>query len=405
MNSVFFASILEDIIITIVVLAAALGTFHLVAEIIRYSALILDSALLIVRLPVTLLIRGLNYLVPYSEWNTYAVQAVAGAVFFCYFTTRIATQNRTLVFMALLVLVCAAVFFGLWLRARYRPRFSEILFDHRFVKPILDWVSSQRRAILLMGYIPLLWPIVVVLDEVAARINHRRWQSFLRSAFALSIFTLPVQLFPGVDAWISNEVVASLHPRLLEIISSTPGIQAGATAVATAYLYLFDWMLTIIVMYVIVRVLSPIEPRNLFSGVLDALKDFVIRRRVFCFGALYWPYHDGARRPAIYSRDANASQWSDLAQSLHRLSEELDLVLPVAGQGINSRIAVVYETGSDAKQSGYCMHYRRLGKAAFVATVDNRRGDFSGRNARSQHHFKQLSESIGALINVRDSLK
>jgi hypothetical protein len=403
--SVFFAPILKDIIITVVVLAAALGTFHLTAGIIRYSALILDGAFWTVRWPLTMLVRDWNSVVPYSDWNTHVVQAVAGIVFFCYFTTRVATQNKTFVFLGLLALVGAAVFFGLWLRARYRPRFSEILFDHRFVKPILDWVNSQRRAILLMGYIPLLWPIVVVLDEVAGRINHRRWQSFLRSAFALSIFTLPVQLFPGVDTWISNEVVSSLHPRLLEIISSTPGIRDGATAVGTAYLYLFDWMLTIIMMYLIVRILSPIEPRNLFPSVSAALQDFILRRRVFCFGALYWPYHDRAAKPAIYARNANASQWSDIAQSLHKLSEDLDLVLSVAGQGINSRIAVVYQTGSDAKQPEYCLHYRRLGKAAFVATVDDRRSEFSGGNARSQHHFKQLSESIGTLINVRDSLK
>src|SRR5262245_56207107 len=126
MDSVFFAPILENVIIAIVVLAAALGIFQLMAGIIQYSVLILDVALWIVRWPLTILIRGLNSLVPYSEWNSLAVQAVVGVVFFCYLTTRIAAQNRTLVFAGLMALVCTAVFFGLWLRARYRSRFSEI---------------------------------------------------------------------------------------------------------------------------------------------------------------------------------------------------------------------------------------------------------------------------------------
>jgi hypothetical protein len=200
-------------------------------------------------------------------------------------------------------------------------------------------------------------------------------------------------------------VTNALDGGILQIIKASRGLHTAATAVGAAYLYLFDWALTIVSLYLIVRILAPMEPRNLFPGVGAALRDFVRTRRVFCFAGLYWPYHTPAASPTILSGDPHAAHWNEMASAIHKLCIGVDATIAQAGQGINSRAAVVFEPPRSAKGRAYCLHYRRLGKSAFVAVVDNRRRGFSGRNTRSQNNFKQLSESVGTLINVRDSLK
>ena len=96
-----------------------------------------------------------------SDFGTHVMQPIVAAIFFCFFTSRISEQHRITVFVAVSALILALTWIVYRLRARYRPHFSEILFDQRFIYPVWDAIFSQRRLLTALGGIaplrPLLW--------------------------------------------------------------------------------------------------------------------------------------------------------------------------------------------------------------------------------------------------------
>ncbi len=100
-----------------------------------------------------------------------------------------------------LCLIAAAL--CIWLAGYHRSEFSKplsrILFYHRRIKPVWDWIAFQSYALLWLDHLPILHPGNCALDDIALRIDHFRWRVFLRCLFVFSLFTLPVQLFPDLD--------------------------------------------------------------------------------------------------------------------------------------------------------------------------------------------------------------
>jgi len=184
----------------------------------------------------------------------------------------------------------------------------------------------------------------------------------------------------------------------------------GRAEEGTIYLYLFDWAATVVVLYLVVRVLSPLEPRNLFPGIGEALEYFVKDRGIFVFTGYFWRSKPDEHTPTIRSSDSDDPplSWGEFAVALHKETVDLDKFLSSTWQGENSRVSLVFEEelGPEGQPArAYCVHYRRLGESAFVVAVDAQGNRFDGSNTKSQSDFLQFSGSIGCLVNVRHSLK
>ena len=346
---------------------------------------------------------------PESEWSTHVAQPVVAVIFFCFFTSRISEDHRILAFFLLIALILAAVWIVRYLRARYRPYFPTILFDERFVYPIWDWLSSQRRLLALLGRVAPLRPLATSLRLATERVHHRRWQMFLGTLFAFSFYTLPVQLFPYLDHWLQHKVPAAVERIDLQWIVESPWVGKSFHIVGMIYLYLFDWVVTVAAIYAIVVFLSPLEPRNMFDNIGNALRDFVRGRKIFLFAGFFWQHGGVLSNSTICARDQEqGSTFASIARAIHDETLCLDRDMRGTWQGINCRVAAVYRSApaSDTgQQNSYCFHYRRLGRSSFIVAVDAKAEGFGGSNVKSQSSFRQLSESIGYLVNVRDSLR
>jgi hypothetical protein len=345
---------------------------------------------------------------PRSEWATHVAQALVAVIFLCFFTSRLTPQYRIFAFFFLLALILLLVWMVLRIRARYRPYFTEVLFDERYVHPVWDWISSQRRILALMSRIPPLRPVGAALDLVASRVHHRRWQLFLSSLLVFSFYTLPVQLAPSLDNLISDWTAVVIKHYDLEWLMHSALWGNAFKATGTIYLYLFDWLVTVIALYGLITILCPLEPRNIFGSVDEALRDFVSGRGTFIFSGLFWQYGDGTSDPVVCSKGETEKRFfTSIAKSVHKESVNLDADLRGAWQGENARIAFACTIASpDGKgPTDYCVHYRRLGRSSYLVAVDAKATCFNGSNAKSQTSLQELSDSIGYLVNVRDSLK
>ena len=178
--------------------------------------------------------------------------------------------------------------------------------------------------------------------------------------------------------------------------------------VGIGYLYLLDWALTIVAVYALVVALSPLEPRNIFTSVEGALRDFVRRRRVFLFSGYFWQHNTHPPRSSVSARDEKKnSVLKSMPQLIHEQTLELDGSLRGAWQGNNCRVALVYQAAranGPKADSSYCFHYRRFGKSSFIVAVNSHAEHFDGSNAKSQPS-PATGESIGYLVNVRNSLR
>ncbi len=340
-----------------------------------------------------------------TEAGTRIAQPMVAAAVFCFFTSRVSDNHRIAAFFASCALILLAVGVAYWMRARYRPHFSEILFDERFIYPIWDWISSQRRIVAALGGLAPLRPLVWALQLLGNQIHHRRWQLFFSSLFIFTLYTLPIQLFPSLDRWLTAIVPALIAESGFEWIAVSPWFAPPLHIVGTIYLYIFDWVATIIGVYALVVLLAPLEPRNTFNKVGRALHDFV-RRQTFLFTGLFWQHREGS---TVYPKDKKRSEpFEAMAKLIHEETLILDASLRDAWQGCNYRAALVYEPespGVSEVRNSYCFHYRRMGQSSFLVAVDTDKQRFDGSSARSQTNFQQLSESIGYLVNVRDSFR
>jgi hypothetical protein len=269
----------------------------------------------------------------------------------------------------------------------------------------LDWVAYQSSSLLWLDRIPIVGPIVQGLDETARRVNHRRWQVFLRCLFAFSIFTIPIQLFQ----WIDDPVAWALS-KLIELADLHWLTWLTATMVGFGELYglLIDWVITILLLFAVASILSALEPENLFLKVKDALDHFSRKGKPFRFTCYFWQHEPGryAATPSWPDDEVRRPLWEATARVLHDEALQLDRWLPATWQGVNSRVSAVFEDQSGEKGETYCLHYRRFGQSAYLAAVGSSAGRFEGGDiVGSQSDFLQLSESIGLLVNVRHSLK
>jgi hypothetical protein len=409
---------LYSIIALVLVGGLMLGTFPLLGALIRSSTGMIDLLLWLLAKLLRPAISRWHPTVPYLPEISLGSQFFVGLIFFYYFIYQVENQQERLStfemillfsFLVLLLPLWAALI--VWQATHYRKHFSEILFYHRFIKPMWDWVTYQSYALLWLQQLPLLEPVIGALDEVASRVKHRRWQTFLRSLFFLSLFTLPVTLLPAsVYAWLGS--IARSFPENIPLLQEYMNISwfhEPLTILGALYLYLFDWVATVIVLYLVVCVLAPLEPRNLFESVAEALQYFVKDRRIFVFTSYFWHNSLVEHVPtscSLYSDD-QPLPWEQLALALHKTTVELDEFMPLTGQGINSRVALVFEDRAEQESEvrhAHCIHYRRFGATAFLVAVDAHE-DLFNDDIRSQSNFQQLTESVGSLINIRHSLR
>jgi hypothetical protein len=393
-------------IATIFIILLSAGVAVLVLPVIVLVGCFLAGALArVIFFPVRFFLAKLSD----SEWGTHVAQPMVAATFFCFLTSRVSQEHRVLTFFILVCIILVFVRIVLWMRAKYRPYFSEILFDERFVYPVWKWISSHRRILAVLGLVPPLRPLAHSLHIIANQIHHRRWQLFLGSLFAFSFYTLPVQLFPYLDRWLEEAIPAALRRNDLQWIVESPWLGKSFQIVGMAYLYLFDWALTVAVVYALVVTLSPLEPRNIFTGINEALRDFVDRRRMFLFAGFFWQNDTHPARTVVCARDKRHKDlFEPMPELIHRQTLNLDGSLQGTWQGNNCRVALVYQSApaNEAEvPNTYCFHYRRLGRSSYLVAVDAHAERFDGSNAKSQSCFQQLGESIGYLVNVRDSLR
>jgi hypothetical protein len=344
-----------------------------------------------------------------SYSGTQVMQPIVAAIFFCFFTSRISEQHRITVFVAVSALILVLTWIVYRLRAKYRPHFSEILFDQRFIYPVWDAILSQRRILTALGGIAPLRPLLWAMQLLANQIHHRQWQLFFGTLAVFSLYTLPVQLFPALDRWLIAGVQTILETNNWQWIEASPLLGKPLQIAGTGYLYLFDWCVTLLGVYAMIVLFAPLEPRNIFIKVDEALRDFVRRGKIFLFTGYFWQHGGGASGPAVCVRDkGRGALFEEIAKSIHNETLLLDTSLRGTWQGVSCRVALVYEPvpASDSKvRNSYCFHYRRLGKSSFLVAADALGKRFDGSNTKSQSQFYQLAESIGHLVNIGHSLK
>jgi hypothetical protein len=105
------------------------------------------------------------------------------------------------------------------------------------------------------------------------------------------------------------------------------------------YVLLVDWALTIVLLFLVVSILSPLEPENLFPSVKEALEHFVKNGKPFAFACYFWQHKPGeyAATPSWPKEQILCPPWEGVARSMHKEALELDKSLPSTWQGVNSR--------------------------------------------------------------------
>ena len=209
-----------------------------------------------------------------SDSGTQVMQPIVAAIFFCFFTSRISEQHRITVFVAVSALILALTWIVYRLRARYRPYFSEILFDQRFIYPVWAAILSQRRILTALGGIAPLRPLLWAMQLLANQIHHRQWQLFFGTLAVFSLYTLPVQLFPALDRWLVAGTQTILEAYNWQWIEASPFLGKPLQLAAIGYLYLFDWCVTLLGVYAMIVLFAPLEPRNIFIKVDEASARF-----------------------------------------------------------------------------------------------------------------------------------
>jgi hypothetical protein len=343
-----------------------------------------------------------------SEAGTRIAQPVVAAAFLCFFTSRVSDSHRILAFATSCAIILALAGIAYLIRARYRTHFSAILFDERFVYPIWDWISSQRRIVTMLGGIALFRPLVWAVELLGGQIHHRRWQLFFNTLFIFSLYTLPIQLFPVWDRWLTAAVPSVLADASIEWMAESPQYAPPMHIVGVAYLYIFDWVITIIGVYSLVILLAPLEPINNFNSVGRSLNEFV-QRRIFLYAGFFWQHIEDSEHESVFPTDKSRTEpFEARAKLLHKETLALDTGIRGARQGCNFRVSLVYEaepSSIEEARNTYCFHYRRLGASSYLVAADAEGKRFDGSTPESQTGFQRLGESIGYLVNVRDSLR
>jgi len=314
-----------------------------------------------------------------------------------------------------------------YLKGLFPKEYGEILYKLRKVKPVWDWVVYQSYSLLWLNRVPGLGTVVKDLDKSVRLVKHRRWQVFLRCLFAFSIFTLPVELFPPIDClvgggaqWVAKTIGADALARGIVMRPWMARFwEAFWNGLGGIYILLFDWLLTVLFLWLVVSVLSLLEPENLFDDVAGALEHFVPEQLTpFLFAGYFWQREPGQYGETLWPSNGPSvgPPWEAVLRSLQTETLELDKCLPPTWQGGNSRVSAVFEDASTPVATTYRVHYRRFGRSAYLTAV----GVDPARSAppkpegykaeadaaeRSQKDFLLLSESIGCLVNVRHSLK
>jgi hypothetical protein len=277
-------------------------------------------------------------------------------------------------------------------------------------------------------------------------VDHHRWQTVLKYLWCLTVFSIPFQLMPQwIYDWIPHSIWRIPHWDSIWNSIGWP-LQDSLLVNVLICKYVLDWILTVSFIYGVVYVLAPLEEKNLFPAVKDALDRFSSVREAiqssvttepsFSFAGYFWqrerdkdrrihytPTVGAKNRAALSDRGetiAQAKRWEAIAQRLHEETLRLDKSfksLPDPScpdppwQGLNSRVAIVCESEpSDGHEpTTSCVHYRRLGTCGFVVAVDSDETRSAGTNRRfedgSQALFQKLVEGVGRLINIRESLK
>jgi hypothetical protein len=298
------------------------------------------------------------------------------------------------------LLVLAGWVFCLWWGS------DQVLFRERYLKPIKWWLEARGHVVHSLGRLRFLGRIIRLLEGLADRVNHRTCQIALLYLFSLSIFTLPVKLFGPLDDWVGKSIhqlgIWLVGPADVQMTEHPPGLEKEAPVLWVIIIYLFDWSLTVAFMYALVSNLARLlRGKDQFLSISEAVRYYVQGIRAFSFGGYFWRQPDAT--PTCYQQGSgDPGRWVELSNQLHEETERLDPLLRTTWQGINSRVAVVYEgKAADA----VCVHYRRLGSSGFLVAVDWDRRRFDGNSQESQSDFQQLTASIGRSVNVRESLK
>jgi hypothetical protein len=389
---------------TVVFLLAALIAIFVLPLVVLVGGWLAGLAVRIVFFPVRRALASFSK----SETGTQIAQPLVAAAFFCFLTSRVSDNNRIVAFLASCTLILLVAGVAYLARVRYRPHFSEILFDERFIYPIWDWISYQRRVVTMLGGLAPLRPLVWAIQLLGHQIHHRRWQLFFSSLFMFSLYTLPIQLFPTLDRWLTAAAPAVMAESGFEWTPESFWLAPPLHMIGIIYLYLFDWVITVIGVYALVVLLAPLEPINNFNKIGRALQDFV-GRRAFLVAGFFWQHRPDGSCSNVYPKDKHRNEpFEAMAKLIHEETLVLDAALRSAGHGCNYRAALVYEPkspGWSEVTNSYCFHYRRMGRSSFLVAVDSNGKRFNGLSGQSQTNFQQLGESVGYLVSVRDSLR
>ena len=110
---------------------AALVSIFVLPILVVAGGFLVRLVILVVLFPVQLFLARFSG----SDSGTHVMQPIVAAIFFCFFTSRISEQHRITVFAAVSAVIVALTWIVYRLRARYRPHFSEILFDQSSLIP------------------------------------------------------------------------------------------------------------------------------------------------------------------------------------------------------------------------------------------------------------------------------
>jgi hypothetical protein len=299
-----------------------------------------------------------------------------------------------------LLLVLGLVGLVVWLRTRHEP--ARVL-RRRYVRPIREWFEDKCRAVVALGRVPVLGRLIRELEGLLSQVQEHRCQTGLGYLFFLSIFTIPVQVFP----WLDSVFDALIGQPVVWLLGEVPWLPAQNVALlGHFFLLVFDWALLIVFFYAVVFGLSLLFRKDRFASVDEAVRYYVVDLEAFSFAAYFrWDENTPATASVRKGAEATQKQWQEFASRLHAETENLDESLWPTWQGENSRVAVVFEGEVDGTAEVLCIHYRRVGKAGFVVAIDRERPRPDGQRADRQADFRGLTASIGRLINVRESLK
>ncbi len=202
-----------------------------------------------------------------------------------------------------LVLVLAGV--GLVVFGAWSWKEPAGMFKLRYFRPVREWIEAKGRAVVALGQLRVLGRPIRELEELLNRVQVRWCRACLGYLFFLSIFTIPIQVFPRLDdvfyAWV-GQPAAWLMGRV-------PWLPAENVApLGHVFVLVFDWVLLMILLYAVVFNLSLLFRKDLFASVEDAVRYAVNDLRAFTFAGYFRRDEEGNYQAGVLCGETAAHE-------------------------------------------------------------------------------------------------